>query len=299
MARVSIILPFYNPPLDFFKQAVDSVLAQTYDNWELLLLDDGSEADVSACAQAMAEQDSSRIKYIEHDNHRNLGASANRNVGLEQAQGEYLAFQDADDVWMPEKLQRQTALLDSNQHVMATFGNTLYWHSWTGHAEDAGSDYCPRLGIDRPTVLAPPLCLHRTLQRRVRAPCITSLVVRRDALERLGGFEDAFGGLYDDQVFYSKIWLNYPVLVVPGWLEKYRQHPNSMCAQAKGSPAEREARTAYLDWLTSYVRDHGLEGTPLWRQLEFEHRINALGKAGSTVRRLQRWYWRIVPSNAE
>jgi len=298
MRLVSIVLPYFNPQLDYLRQSVDSIVGQTYDNWELLLVDDGSEADATACAKQLVDSDPRRIKYFDHENHQNLGASAARNLGLRHARGDYVAFQDSDDVWMPDKLQRQVALLEANSQAMATFGNTLYWHSWTGQTEDADRDECPWLGIDRLTSIAPPLYLQRTLQSRAAVPCITSIVLRRKILESIGGFEDSFPGLYDDQVFCAKIWINCAILVMPDWLEKYRQHPNSMCAKASGSQTEKDWRTAYLNWLRDYIREQGLEGTPLWRQLAIESRIDAMGKTGVAVRRIRRLYRRMTASGA-
>ena len=72
--------------------------------------------------------------------------SASRNLGLREAQGEFVAFIDADDVYLPEKLERQSDLLDAHPDAAMVYGPTLHWHSWTGRAEDAALDYRRKLG---------------------------------------------------------------------------------------------------------------------------------------------------------
>ena len=90
-------------------EAIESVRAQTSDDWELLLVDDGSRDASSAVAQAAAAHDRDRVRYFQHPGHRNRGMSATRNLGLHHARGQAVAFCDADDVWLPDKLARQHA----------------------------------------------------------------------------------------------------------------------------------------------------------------------------------------------
>ena len=101
----------------FLAEAIESVKAQTYGNWELLLVDDGSTDGSSEVASQAAAAASGRVRYLQHAGHRNLGMSASRNLGIEQARGEYVAFLDGDDVWLPEKLERQVALLEARPEI--------------------------------------------------------------------------------------------------------------------------------------------------------------------------------------
>src|SRR5690349_14304343 len=97
---VSVIMIFLDaaPYLD---EAVASVFAQTYGRWELLLVDDGSIDGSSVIASGYAEQHPDKVRYLEHPNHENRGMSASRNLGIMQAHGEFVAFLDADDVYLP------------------------------------------------------------------------------------------------------------------------------------------------------------------------------------------------------
>lgn len=105
---ISIITPCYNSA-SFIVQAMDSVLAQTFEDWEMLIADDCSTDDSAAIVQEYARQDS-RIRYYRTDSPSG-GPSIPRNIGLEHARGEYIAFLDSDDLWLPEKLKEQLSFL--------------------------------------------------------------------------------------------------------------------------------------------------------------------------------------------
>src|SRR5262249_52989515 len=97
----------------FIRDAIESVFAQSYVSWELFLIDDGSADGSTVIARRFAEQHSDKVRYLEHEGHRNLGMSASRNLGLRHAEGSYVSFLDADDVWLPSKLEEQVAIMNS------------------------------------------------------------------------------------------------------------------------------------------------------------------------------------------
>ncbi|MFN2302107.1 MAG: glycosyltransferase family 2 protein [Anaerolineales bacterium] len=110
MPRVSVIIPTFNRS-QFLFHAISSVLVQTYSGFEILVIDDGSIDDTS---EVVAGFNDPRIRYIKQEN---CGRSTARNLGLEQAQGEYIAFLDDDDLYLPHKLAIQISYLDSHQEV--------------------------------------------------------------------------------------------------------------------------------------------------------------------------------------
>src|SRR5215212_3401935 len=117
----------------FIEEAIESVFAQTYDNWELLLVDDGSTDGSTRIALGYAERYPSKVRYLEHPGHQNRGTGASRNLGIEHAKGEYVAFLDADDVWLEHKLGQQVAVLNSHPEAGMLYGATHYWYTWTGN----------------------------------------------------------------------------------------------------------------------------------------------------------------------
>lgn len=107
---ISIITPNYNCE-KFISQTIESVLAQTYPNWEMLIVDDCSTDNSYQIALEYSQKDS-RIKV--YQNEKNSGAAVSRNKAIELSQGEYLAFLDSDDLWLPEKLEKQLRFMEEN-----------------------------------------------------------------------------------------------------------------------------------------------------------------------------------------
>lgn len=106
---VSIITPVYNSE-KYIGETIKSVLSQTYDNWEMLIADDCSKDNT---AEVIKEFTDPRIKYFKLE--KNSGAAVARNKALEKAQGKYIAFLDADDMWKPNKLERQLNFMIENK----------------------------------------------------------------------------------------------------------------------------------------------------------------------------------------
>jgi len=103
---ISIITIFLNAER-FIREAIESVFAQTYDDWELVLVDDGSSDASTAIARRYASEYPEKVRYLDHDGHENRGMSASRNLGVRNATGHYIGFLDADDVWLPHQLEGQ------------------------------------------------------------------------------------------------------------------------------------------------------------------------------------------------
>src|SRR5262249_42733298 len=107
--QVSVVIPTYNRAESILR-ALDSVLAQTYEDFELIIVDDGSHDDTAILIRDVGDH---RIRVIIHDT--NKGAAAARNTAIRAASGHYIAFLDSDDFWAPEKLERQLAYMAAHQ----------------------------------------------------------------------------------------------------------------------------------------------------------------------------------------
>ncbi len=254
---VTVIIIFLNAEA-FLEEAIESVLAQTYDPWELLLVDDGSTDGSTEIARKHARLYPEKVRYLDHENHANRGKSTSRNMGIHNAKGEYIAFLDADDLFLPQKLERQTPILDAHPEAAMVYGPSLYWHGWTGKQEDIRRDFKGKLGVPPHTLIQPPALLTRFLKNGEIVPCICSLLVRRRILQDCGGFDEAIQHLYEDQVLLAKICTRAPVFVDSGCWDKYRQHPGSSSniAIKKGEyhPLKpNPSRLVYLTWLTAYI----------------------------------------------
>ncbi|MBW4513350.1 MAG: glycosyltransferase family 2 protein [Scytonematopsis contorta HA4267-MV1] len=266
---VSVIIIFLNGE-KFIIEAIESVLAQTYDNWELLLVDDGSTDSSTKIARQYTEKYFDKIHYLEHDKHSNHGMSASRNLGISRALGDYITLLDADDIWLPQKLEKQVEILQSYPEVGMVYGATLMWYSWTGKKEDEERDHLRRLGVSPDNVINPPALLNIFLRRAGQTPATCGVMLKREVIEAVDGFEDNFRGMYEDQAFFSKICLKFPVFVESGSWDKYRQHQDSSCYVAakngkfhlgKMSPTQEK----YLLWLEQYLSENGFKNTEVWR----------------------------------
>lgn len=187
MRQVSIILPTYNRA-HCIKRAVDSVLCQTYPHWELLVVDDGSTDNTEEVIAAYAASDE-RVRY--YGQSFNRGVSAARNEGIRQARYDYIAFQDSDDVWHEDKLEKQMRIFEENP--------------------DAGLVYCAVQGTkqDGSPVRIPDNSMERQFLRGnlyqlllqgnvIGAPAV---VMRKECAVQCGGFDETLSCLEDWELF--------------------------------------------------------------------------------------------------
>ena len=100
--QVSCVIIFLDER-DYLSESIESVIAQSSDQWELMLVDDGSTDGSTEIAQRYAALHPGKINYLEHSGHRNCGMNVSRNLGIKRSSGDFIALMDADDVWMPEK----------------------------------------------------------------------------------------------------------------------------------------------------------------------------------------------------
>ena len=152
---VSVVLPFANAK-EFLAEAIESVLAQSVRSWELLLIDDGAGDGSTKIAKDYAERLPAKIRYLDHADHANRGVSASRNLGIARARGVFVAFLDADDVWVPEKLARQTSRLSRHPEAALVYGLSQWWYSWSGEPADRERDFVHRLEVPADTPIPPP-----------------------------------------------------------------------------------------------------------------------------------------------
>lgn len=265
---VSVITIFLNAE-KFIQEAVESVFGQTYNNWELLLVDDGSTDKSTEIALNYARRYPDKVRYLEHNDHQNCGKSASRNLGVSKAKGEHIAFLDADDVWLPQKLERQVAILDSWPEAAMVCGPTQWWYSWTGNPEDVQLDYIREISTHYNILFEPPRFFTLLLRNKARPPAICAILVRRWLFQIAGGFEEISHGMYEDQAFYMKAFLRAPVFVSSECWDRYRQHPNSSCAVAMKlglyhPEMPNIAHLNFLNWLKEYLSKQGIDNREIW-----------------------------------
>ena len=258
--RVTVVCIFLDG-VEFLDEAVESVLAQTYDDLELLLCDDGSTDGSTEVARAWQARHPDRIRYLEHPGHVNRGMSATRNLGIAAARGELLAFIDADDVWRPRKLAEQLAVLDAHPEVALVCGTVRYWSSWAG-----GVDQVIPTGHVLDRVVPPPDAVVHLYPLGPAGGAGMDLLVRRETVDAVGGFEASFTGMYEDQAFLLKVFLDHPVWFSSAvWLD-YRQHTRSEVATVTAAGGYHRSRRVFLEWFEAHLAARAAPPPPAVRR---------------------------------
>lgn len=225
------------------------------DGQELLLLLVGSGADGPRLHAEIAARTIDNITWRDQfllDRDALLPyLCATRNRGIREAKGRYVAFLDSDDVWNPEKLKEQVAIMQNHPEVGLLFGASLYWWSWAEGA--AHEDKVMHPGAD-PDVRHDPQALLLALYPLGRgiSPCPSSCIARRDVIEQIGGFEEQFRTMYEDQAFLTKAYLSTPVWISSRCWDRYRRHPGAITLRT-GEQEYHRVRRTFLSWLDQHL----------------------------------------------
>jgi glycosyltransferase involved in cell wall biosynthesis len=199
MASVSVILPTYNRAVQL-RRALASVLRQTYNDYEIIIIDDGSTDDTQAVVAAF----NSSVPIL-YSYQANRGRSAARNAGIKMAQGTLVAFLDSDDLFLPDKLKLQTELMNQNNHYGFTYTDS-FGFSEEMHTLLAQNPFVMpiREGWIYPNLL------------RLSGTVITTptVMARTSVLRDLGGFDEAMDTC-EDLDLWRRIAKHYPVGYLP------------------------------------------------------------------------------------
>lgn len=206
MPKVSVIIPAYNSA-QYVGEAVESALAQTYKDHEIIVVDDGSTDNTKEVLSPYT----SRIKYFFQENR---GAPAARNFGISRSRGRYVAFLDADDLWLPDKLEKQVMALESNPHLAFVSSGT--------YAVNAQNQI---IGVWNKN---PQIKENFGNLLENNFIYILTVVVRRDCLDKVGGFDERLFPS-DDYDLWLRLAKRYPFGYIDAPLAKYRIHQNNSC----------------------------------------------------------------------
>lgn len=205
---VSVVIPTYNGAC-FLAQTIESVLAQTYPNVEVLVVDDGSTDATWAITAGYGP----RVRYVRQTN---AGTAAARNRGVAEACGEYIALLDHDDLWLPHKLERQMPAFADDPTVGVVFARIEFFRTETG---EVTAQYFPGTELGPHDLLA-----HRVLP-------IQTVVIRRSALDAVGPFDEGLRGT-DDWDLGIRLSAQFRMVGVPETLARVRLHPDQQGGNA-------------------------------------------------------------------
>jgi glycosyltransferase involved in cell wall biosynthesis len=217
MATVDVIIPSFNAA-KYLPAAIESVISQTFDDWQILLVDDGSIDNTAEVVVPFLNRLGSKIKYIQQENR---GVSAARNTGILASTAEFLALLDADDVWLPCRLSESLKVLAERPKAGLSYGlirnidpEGRLGSPWAGNLTNAEGHIAPHIYM-----------------RRVELPSPT-ITLRRKCIDEVGKFDESLR-VTEDRDLWLRIALRYEVAFVPMVLAFYRVSPSSLSTDPK------------------------------------------------------------------
>jgi glycosyltransferase involved in cell wall biosynthesis len=208
--KFSVIIPAYNAK-QYIAKAIESCLSQTYSPHEIIVVDDGSTDGTAEFAESFP----SPVRVIRLS--ENMGLPTARNRGVQASTGDWLAFLDADDWFLPEKLERQRRCALENEHAVLIYT----------------ACYTSRDGVEAHAQFNPPAVLEKMLRYRC-AFHVGTVVLRRDAFDAMGGFDPSLR-VDEDWDMWLRLAARYTVksfAVVPDFLAVYQITPGSLSSNA-------------------------------------------------------------------
>lgn len=201
---VTVVIPAYNAA-QYLAETIDSILSQTFTNFEVLIIDDGSTDHTAEVACAYAQRDC-RLKYFSQ---ANQGVSASRNKGVELATGELIAFLDADDQWLPNKLEAHVKHFDSSPNLGISFGRVEFMSS---SGKPTGVISSSRLSGIEPK--------HLYYENLIVNP--SNAVIQYAVFKQIGGFNQDLITMEDLELFLRIICKGWKVEGINQVLTRYR-----------------------------------------------------------------------------
>jgi glycosyltransferase involved in cell wall biosynthesis len=279
--KVSVLMPVWNAER-YLAGAIESILTQTFANFELLIIDDGS---TDRTPIVIRDYHDHRIRRIE--NEKNIGITKSLNLGLEQVRGEYVARMDADDISSPQRLARQVECLDANPQVALVT-------SRTSKVDARGA----RLDVIQTPVES------EVLRRRLRiGNCIAhgSVMMRTDALRSIGGYDESMERAQDYDL-WLRLSERHDLMSLPETLYAWREHDDSVAGRGLEEQqrfAERARRAARTRWATKLVSEVNAETVSIERgarrTLDLLREEETLLPTSGRVKTLLARAWRRLP----
>jgi glycosyltransferase involved in cell wall biosynthesis len=214
---VSVVVPLYNGGR-YIESTLMSVLSQSYNNYEVIVVDDGSTDDGSQKVTTIMEQHPRRIQLIYHSDHGNYGIAASRNLAIRNAKGVYVAFIDQDDIWLPNKLEKQVEALQQFPEAALVYAKVTFVDQ-----EGGGKKLRSVHSTYGRGVAWKPQNVFRKLVKEDFIPNLTVLV-RKSCLERVGFLDEGPRYEYEDWLLLSKMAYFYKFIFIPEVLGKWRLH---------------------------------------------------------------------------
>jgi len=241
---VSVIIPVYNRK-EWLKDAINSVLNQTYKNIEIIVVDDGSTEDI----HNMEIMKNENIKYYRNENH---GVGYSRNFGIKKANGKYIAFLDSDDFWAKEKIKTQVKEMILNDAKWSQH-SYYYYDDMKKQIIKKVDTYMYRNNPEK----------HQFCSFRVQTSCF---MVERNAIIKDGIFFDESKTFGEDSVFYQKMLKNYKLLCINNYLGYFR-----IRADNTGKDIKKQIKSRVDCWRENKDTEYFIKNTTV--MVRFAYRL--------------------------
>jgi glycosyltransferase involved in cell wall biosynthesis len=245
---VSVIVPLYNGG-DYIESTLNSVLSQTYKFHEIIVMDDGSTDDGPSKVMMLMKNHPDRIQLLHHPDQKNHWIAASRNVAIQNAKGTYIAFLDQDDIWLPDKLEKQV-------YALQRFPKAAFAYAKSGFIDQNGIEknvnrFHPFFGKG---IAYKPANIFKTLIKENFIPTLT-VVIRKSCIDRIGLMDEGPRYEYEDWLYFSKLAFFYEGIFIPEVLANYRIHNNNYSATIFNSGKYCRAEEHYTITLYSFLMD--------------------------------------------
>jgi len=253
---ISIMICCYNSE-KYLSETIDSVINQTYTNWEIVAVNDGSSDNTEEIIQTYINKG---VKIIYHYQ-ENQGYASARNKAIEIAKGEWIAIIDHDDICLPDRLEKQAAQIKNNPNSNLFFSNVTYFNN---EPKDLGYhfDYFDPSDLDLSAVSV----LNHLLSHKCFIPS-SSVVFNINSALSIGGFDTSYNYI-PDFVFFLKMGELYNFSISKESLSKWRIHPNQATEITKDIHM-KELRRIYIHYLTSDLVTQRVRAIALLRYIKF------------------------------
>ncbi len=262
--KISIITPLYNGS-ETLEETAESVIKQGYDNWEWILFDDGSTDKTIDVATKLCENHRGKIFLYQHEGKKNFGTAYTRNRAFEKTSGNIIAYIDQDDIWYPNRLSHQIEILNETKDCAMVWGPVLYWYK---NREFKQPVFFKGEQV-QPGIYPPPRFVEIFLKDLKGTPLPGASLLRREAIEQVGGFEESIKGS-EDIVLWVKIALKYSICFDDVILMKYRKHQDSTLRRATQSGEMNEWNLIFHKWVIDFLKKNSLD-EELVRENEFAY----------------------------
>jgi glycosyltransferase involved in cell wall biosynthesis len=269
MPSVSVIMNCYNGE-KYLREAIDSIYAQTFTDWEIILWDDDSTDGTGEIARSYDE----KLRYFKGKKAVSLGQA--RNWAMEKARGEFIAFLDQDDLWMPEKLEKQIPLFHTDDEIGIVISDTYFFND--------NEDIVKQLYLKK----KPPTGFVFKELLKSYFISLETAIIRRKSLESLTYWFDERFTMIEEADFFRRISYTWKLAMVNKPLAKWRVHPESWTWKHPHFLVDetRLMLTKYRETIPAFNEKFSQEIQILERKLTINEALNFLNSGNGNEARI-------------